>query len=135
MGRMAQNNSTDRPSVWPCLSFRDAEAAIDFFVDAFGFVERARRTEDDTLQAEIGWPSGAGGIMIGAVDAANECAQPSGGGSIYVVTDDPDAVFARATASGAKVVREIRDEDYGNRTFTVRDPEGNLWSFGTYPGC
>lgn len=135
MGRMTQNRSTDRPSVWPCLSLRDAEAAIDFFVDGFGFVERARRTDDGVLQAVIGWPSGAGGIMIGSVEAANECAQPSGGGSIYVVTEDPDPVFARAIASGAKVVREIRNEDYGNRTFTVRDPEGNLWTFGTYPGC
>ena len=103
MGRMTQNNSTDRPSVWPCLSFRDGEAAIDFLVEAFGFVERASHTEDDTLQAEIGWPSGAGGIMIGAVGAANECAQPSGGGSIYVVTGDPDAVFARASLAGRGV--------------------------------
>ncbi|WP_433418610.1 hypothetical protein ACQP1V_03135 [Microtetraspora malaysiensis] len=67
---MTQDNGIDRPSVWPCLSFRDAGAAIDFLVDAFGFVERARRTDDDTLNVEIGWPSGAGGIMIGAIDTA-----------------------------------------------------------------
>ncbi|MFR9750988.1 VOC family protein [Nocardia sp. 004] len=48
---------------------------------------------------------------------------------------DPDALFARATAAGAEVVRDLRDEDYGSRGFTVRDPEGNLWSFGTYWGA
>ncbi|WP_067478820.1 VOC family protein [Actinomadura hibisca] len=131
---MTQNNGVDRPSVWPCLSFHDAEISIKFLVDAFGFVERFRHAEDDALHVELGWPSGAGGVMIGALAAADACAQPSGGGSIYVVTDDPDAVFARATAAGAKVVRELQDEGYGNRTFSVRDPEGNLWSFGSYPG-
>jgi uncharacterized glyoxalase superfamily protein PhnB len=55
--------------------------------------------------------------------------------SIYVVTDAPDAAFQRATAAGAEVVRELKDEDYGSRGFTVRDPEGTLWSFGTYRGA
>jgi uncharacterized glyoxalase superfamily protein PhnB len=52
----------------------------------------------------------------------------------YVVTDDPDGLFARATAAGAKVLRELHDTDYGSRDFAVLDPEGNLWSFGTYRG-
>ena len=42
--------------------------------------------------------------------------------------DDPDGIFARATNAGAQVVRELVDEGYGSRGFTVRDPEGNLWS-------
>ncbi len=46
----------------------------------------------------------------------------------------PDALFERATAAGAEVVRGLEDEDYGSRGFSVRDPEGNLWSFGTYRG-
>jgi uncharacterized glyoxalase superfamily protein PhnB len=51
-----------------------------------------------------------------------------------VVTDDPDGLFARATAAGAKVLRELHDTDYGSRDFAVLDPEGNHWSFGTYRG-
>lgn len=43
-------------------------------------------------------------------------------------------MLARAKAAGARVVPEIRDEDYGSRGFTVSDP-GNLWSFGTYRGA
>jgi uncharacterized glyoxalase superfamily protein PhnB len=50
------------------------------------------------------------------------------------VTDDPDAVYERALAAGATVLRQIRDEDYGGRGFTVQDPEGNQWSFGSYRG-
>ena len=55
-------------------------------------------------------------------------------GSVYVVSADVDALFERATAVGAAVVRAPRDEDYGGRDFVVRDPEGVYWSFGTYAG-
>lgn len=70
MGRMTRNNSTDRPSVWPCLPFRDATAAMDFLVGVFGCVEWARRTEDDTLRAGIGWPQGRAHDQRGRRDRA-----------------------------------------------------------------
>jgi uncharacterized glyoxalase superfamily protein PhnB len=54
--------------------------------------------------------------------------------SVYLVYDDPDGLYKRATAAGATVVREMRDEDYGSRGFTVADSEGNFWSIGTYRG-
>jgi uncharacterized glyoxalase superfamily protein PhnB len=41
---------------------------------------------------------------------------------------------ARAVAAGAMVLVALHDTDYGSREFTVRDPEGNRWSFGTYRG-
>jgi uncharacterized glyoxalase superfamily protein PhnB len=52
--------------------------------------------------------------------------------SVYLVVDDPDAHHERAKKAGAEIVRGLRDEDYGSRGYTARDPEGNLWSFGTY---
>jgi len=84
---------------------------------------------------EMRWPLG-GGIMFGTVgkDDSPFGSRLPGNDNLYVVTDDPDGLFARATAAGAEVIRELRDEDYGSRGFTVRDPEGNLWSFGTYSG-
>ena len=54
-----------------------------------------------------------------------------GTGAVYVMTDEPDALFQRAVAAGAEVLREPGDTDYGSREFAVTDPEGNLWSFGT----
>jgi uncharacterized glyoxalase superfamily protein PhnB len=45
---------------------------------------------------------------------------------------DPDRHHAKATAAGAQVVRGLEDTDYGSREYSVRDLEGNLWSFGTY---
>ena len=51
---------------------------------------------------------------------------------LYVVVEDPDAHHERAVAAGAQIVRAMRDEEYGSRGYTARDPEGNVWSFGTY---
>ncbi len=127
------------PTVWPILAFRDARAAAKFLVDAFGFEERAMYARDDDPSviehAELRWPLG-GGIMFGTAgkDDSPFGARIPGNDSVYVVCDDPDALFERAAVAGAQVVRGLADEDYGSRGFTVRDPEGNLWSFGTYAG-
>jgi uncharacterized glyoxalase superfamily protein PhnB len=125
------------PAVWPILTYRDARAAIAFLRDAFGFEETAVYASDDDPSiiehAEMRWPLG-GGIMFGtaAKDDSPFGQRAPGNDSVYVVCDDPDGLYARATAAGAEVVRGLVDEDYGSRGFTVRDPEGNLWSFGTY---
>ena len=50
----------------------------------------------------------------------------------YVIVADADALYARAKAAGAKIVLDIKDEDYGGRGFSCRDLEGRLWNFGTY---
>jgi uncharacterized glyoxalase superfamily protein PhnB len=131
--------SDTQANVWPVLTYRDARAAMKFLVDAFGFEERAVYASDDdpnvVVHAEARWPRG-GGVMFGTTgkdDSPFGRRQP-GNDSVYVVCDDPDALFGRATAAGAEVVQGLKDEDYGSRGFTVRDPEGNLWSFGTYGG-
>jgi uncharacterized glyoxalase superfamily protein PhnB len=131
------NNQT---SVWPILTYRDGRAAIAFLTKAFGFEERAvyAREDDPSVieHAELRWPLG-GGIMLGTAgkDDSPFGRREPGNDSVYVVCDDPDALFERATDAAAEVVRGLRDEDYGSRGFTVRDPEGNLWSFGTYAGA
>jgi uncharacterized glyoxalase superfamily protein PhnB len=130
------NNDT---MIWPCLSYRDARAAISFLTTAFGFKDTAVYARDDDASivehAELRWPLG-GGVMLGTAgkDDGPFGTRRPGNDSVYVVCDEPDALFDRAVAAGAEVVRGLKDEDYGSRGFTVRDPEGNLWSFGTYRG-
>jgi uncharacterized glyoxalase superfamily protein PhnB len=71
----------------------------------------------------------------GAGATSTRASTPAGARAVLgVVTDQPDALYERARAAGARVVRELHDEDYGSREFTARDPEGVYWSFGTYPG-
>ena len=52
--------------------------------------------------------------------------------SAYVIVSDADVFYARAKTAGAKIVLDIKDEDYGGRGFSCRDLEGHLWNFGTY---
>lgn len=118
------------PQVWPSLGARDARGLIKFLVDAFGFEETVVYGEGDRVEhAELAWPPG-GGVMLGS--SAGTTAP--GAFHAYVVCDDPDALFARAVENGAVVVTGLNDKDYGSRDFSVRDPEGNQWSFGTYRG-
>jgi uncharacterized glyoxalase superfamily protein PhnB len=124
------------PQVWPTLRARDARALIGFLVDAFGFEESVVYGEGSRVDhAELSWPLG-GGIMLGSVrDTADDpWALPPGTSGVYVVTDDPDALHSRAAAAGAEITRTPFDTDYGSRDFAARDPEGNLWAFGTYRG-
>lgn len=57
------------------------------------------------------------------------CERAPGAASVHLVVDDPDARYATAAAT---VVRPPEDTDYGSRQFVVADPEGNLWSLGTW---
>lgn len=127
--------STHTTCVWPTLVYRDARSAIRFLVEAFGFDEKAVYGDGDRVDhAELGWPKG-GGIMLGSPRKDSVISDlPPGTGSVYLVVDDPDALHERAVAAGATVVAGLKDEDYGSRGFTCRDPEGVFWSFGTYAG-
>ena len=119
------------PTFYPTLTYRDAEAAIDFLCTAFGFerqVVHAGDGERPIAHAELRF--GDGLVMLGS--ARDDEFASSGRAVIYVATDRIDGLCARAREAGAKIVREPFDTDYGSRDFAAEDPEGNLWSFGTY---
>lgn len=126
---------TTTPSLWLTLQATDAPALIDWYVRVLGFRLAARHDNGDLVaHAELRWPEGTGGLMIGSHVEGREFAIAPGSGNAYVVTADPDAVHARAVAAGAETVRPPDGTDYGSRETTFRDPEGNTWSFGTYSG-
>ena len=130
---------TSTTHIWPTFTYEDAPAAIAFLRDAFGFEEVACYTRDGdpsmVEHAQMRWPLG-GGIMLGSAsrDEGPFSSRLTGNDAVYVVCKDPDALCERATAAGAELIRGLADEDYGSRGFSVRDPEGNIWSFGTYAG-
>src|SRR4051812_46108806 len=112
-------------SIYPVLRYRDARAAIEFLERAFGFKPVAVHEEGgEVVHAELSY--GDGMVMVGTVDDSGTR------GWSYVVIDDADAHYERAKAAGAQIIREIEDQDYGSRDYSARDPEGNVWSFGTY---
>jgi uncharacterized glyoxalase superfamily protein PhnB len=120
--------------LWASLCYRDADAAMTW-LKAVGFTENeVYRAEDDptnVMHAEYLWPAG-GGIMFGSFRENPEWPKQPGTGAAYLVTDDPDTVYKAAIDAGGRSLREPRDEEYGGRGCAVTDPEGNIWSFGTY---
>ena len=124
------------PQVWPTLRANDARGLIRFLVTAFGFEETVVYGEGDQVDhAQLSWPLG-GGVMLGSARPPEGDQWPLQPGTFgaYVVCDDPDVLFERAREAGAEVLIPLTDTDYGSRDFSVRDPEGNRWSFGTYRG-
>jgi len=137
---MTETANTPAPTVWHCLSYDDAKAAIDTLTTVFGFVTKAVYYDDEqesrVVHAQLDWPPG-GGIMLGSAPRPDGSPDIRRRGSAYCVVRSPEAVdevFARAKAAGMRVLREPTDEDYGGRDCVVLDPEGNQWSFGSYAG-
>ncbi len=122
-------------NIYPALRYHDARAAIDWLGEAFGFTEKEVHAADDgtIAHAELHVPGG-GIVMLGTEPEGGDprWGAHAGQGWIYIAIENPDALYDRAVAAGAQVVMELTDTDYGSRDFSVRDPEGNLWSFGTY---
>ena len=89
---------------------------------------------DLVAHAQLAWPEGAGGIMMGSHRPENPWSREPGTAGLYVVTSNLDALHRRLQDAGADLVRSLADTSYGTREFTARHPEGNLWSFGDYRG-
>jgi uncharacterized glyoxalase superfamily protein PhnB len=137
---MAELAKQTRATVIPALRYRDAKAAIDWLGLAFGFEPQlvVPGEGDAIVHAQLRF--GNGMVMLGSMkddEFGRLMTHPDETGgretmSAYVIVADADAHYARATAAGAKIVRDIQDEDYGGRGYSCRDLEGRLWNFGTY---
>jgi uncharacterized glyoxalase superfamily protein PhnB len=121
-------------SIYASFRYRDAMAAIDFLERAFGFERGDVHQGDDGTVHHAELRFAGEWIMLGSTSDGSDgrLAVETGPASVYIVVDDPDAHYERAVAAGAEIIRELTDEDYGSRGYTARDPEGNVWSFGTY---
>lgn len=127
---------TTPPCIYPTLRYKDANRMLVWLQEAFGFREHVVYRDGDTVaHAELALGSSilmlgqskddAYGKMVGDPDTRRT-------DSIYIAVTDPDALHARAAAAGATIEMAPHDTDHGSRDFICRDPEGNLWSFGTY---
>lgn len=120
--------------VYPYLRVRDANAAIEFYVKAFGAAERFRLTEPNGRIGHAELIFGPATIMLSDEYPEHGIRGPqsSEGTSvaIHLHVVDVDAVFERAIAAGASVVRPLADQFYGERSGMLRDPFGHEWLLG-----
>jgi uncharacterized glyoxalase superfamily protein PhnB len=119
------------PAVIPSLRYHDAPAAIEWLERAFGFRRVMVVPNNDGTIAHAELAHGDGMVMLGS-EREDQFGPHAGQSWAYLIVADADAAYARAKDAGAEVIRELVDQDYGSREFSVRDPEGNVWSFGTY---
>ncbi|MGB9150022.1 MAG: VOC family protein [Burkholderiales bacterium] len=137
---MKSNAKKTVANIIPCLRYHDAMAAITWLCDAFGFEANLVVPGENNSIAHAQLRFGNGMVMLGSAldDEIGKMMKPPldvggiGTQSPYVVVKDADLHYARAKAAGAQIVMEIKSEDYGGRGYSCRDPEGHLWSFGTY---
>jgi len=129
-----------KATVIPCLRYRDAPAAIEWLCRVFGFEEQLVVPNEDGTIAHAQLSFGNGMIMLGSASDSvfgrlMKLPDEIGGAetqTAYVIVSDADLVYRQAKASGAEILLDIKDEDYGGRGFTCRDLEGHIWNFGTY---
>jgi PhnB protein len=120
----------------PYLILTGAARAIEFYQQAFGATELMRLAAPGgkVMHAEI--QIGDSRIML-----ADECPEMDARGpqmiggtpvSLMLYVKDVDAVTARAVAAGAKLLRPVQDQFYGDRCGTLTDPFGHQWTIATH---
>jgi uncharacterized glyoxalase superfamily protein PhnB len=116
-------------SVTPMLITDRASSLIDFMKQAFGAEQRMLMPgaeEGSVAHAELT----IGGSALMVSDATPQ--YPPNQNGIHLYVEDVDAVFQKAVAAGATAVMAPADQFYGDRSATVRDGHGNLWSIATH---
>ncbi|MBA0052700.1 glyoxalase [Streptomyces sp. AJS327] len=137
-------HATSSP-IWPVLHYDDTNAALRYLVDVLGLDEIIAVPDDegDVVHAELGW-SGGGALVLGSTKHTDSVhgGMRAGTSAVYLATDTVDAVdavHARVREAGGHVAEPPHDATFGSGaasyTFTTSDPEGNLWTFGTYRGA
>lgn len=117
-------------TIYPVPRYQDARGAIEFLKRSFGFEEVSVTEGDDGQIVHAELNVGAGLVMLSSSSGSNLF--PGGPSTFYVAVQDPDAHHDRAKGAGAEIVMELTDQPYGSREYAARDPEGNVWVFGTY---
>lgn len=119
----------------PYLIITNAAQAIEFYKKAFGAEERLRIPAPEYKIGHAEIRIGRAPIMLADEFPEIGFLSPSSlGGSpvgVLIYFEDVDAVFERALAMGADVVKPLVDQFYGDRAGTIKDPFGHIWTLAT----
>lgn len=118
--------------IYPALTYRDVDSALVFLADAFGLeVDELGRDESGAVRS-ASLRAGDGRVLV-QPDLPEELhGSHLGHGWVYVSLTEVDAHCARARHAGAQILGDPHGSPDGTfRGYSARDPEGNLWSFGT----
>jgi PhnB protein len=119
-------------SLAPMLSVRNGARAVEFYKSAFGAAEVFKiESPDGAVVARLSVEGAEFWVADESPEHQNFSPESLGGGTVRMVltVPDPDAMFARAVAAGAREVVPVK-EDYGWRLGRVVDPFGHHWEIG-----
>ncbi len=125
-------------TIIPTLRYRNAHAAIELLEKALGFEVLMVIEGEAGIVEHSQLRHGTGMVMLSSVrdnewqQMVDDGRDPAGRGVNYVVVADPYAHAEHARSQGAEIVQEPEEQDYGGAVYTLRDFEGNVWSFGSY---
>jgi PhnB protein len=123
-------------SVTPYLVVKGAGAAIEFYKKIFGAKELFRLSGPDGKVGHAELTVGDSVVMLADEHPAmGSLSPPTIGGSpvkLLLYVDNVDEVVSRAVAAGAKIVRPIADQFYGDRAGGIEDPYGHYWHVATH---
>jgi PhnB protein len=122
----------EKTAIAPMLSVRNGAQAVEFYKAALGAVERFRvDAPDGSVVARLAVDGAEFWVADESPEHQNFSPETLGGGAVrmIMIVDDPDAVCARAVATGAKEVWAV-DERYGWRLGRIVDPFGHHWEIG-----
>ena len=119
-------------TITPYLIVRDSNAAMDFYKNVFGATEMMRH-EDGGRVVHAKLRIGGSAVEIGEHAERNDLdldrLPPVG---IHLYVEDVDAVLAKATSAGVRVLYPIQDQPYGDREVSLADPFGIVWFVATH---
>ena len=124
----------------PTMRYKDAPAAIEWLCSAFGFEKHLVVPGENGTIVHAQLRFGNAMIMLSS-ERDNEFGKsiktPKDLDGIntqtaYIIAEEIDEHYRRAIDTGAEIILDIKDEDYGGRGYSCQDPEGYIWNFGSY---
>ncbi|MGH9583007.1 MAG: VOC family protein [Bryobacteraceae bacterium] len=123
-------------SITPYLFIRGAARAIDFYKNVFGAKEKMRMAGPDGKVGHAELQVGDSVVMLADENPQSQAKSPEtlGGStnSLLLYLENVDSVVENAVKSGAKMLRPVADQFYGDRMGTILDPFGQMWSVATH---
>ena len=133
---MKQNGSV----IIPTMRYKNAPTAIEWLCKALGFEKHLVVPGENNTIAHAQLTHGNSMIMLsseieneyGKLLKTPESLNGNNTQAPYIVVEQIDEHYEKAVAAGAKILIEIKDEEYGGRGYTCKDPEEYIWNFGSY---